>query len=53
MPGNPMTDPNWASDLADLIALYVGKVRTAVTERAVTVVRAVVFGIIILIALPW
>jgi len=52
MPGNPLTDPNWASDLADLIDLYVGKVRKAVTERAVTVVRAVVFGIIIFIALP-
>jgi membrane-anchored glycerophosphoryl diester phosphodiesterase (GDPDase) len=52
MPGNPLTDPNWASDLADTIDLYLGKVRTAVTERAVTVVRAVVFGLIILIIAP-
>jgi H+/Cl- antiporter ClcA len=52
MPGNPLTDPHWAADLADTIDLYIGKVRTAVTERAVTVVRAVVFGLIILIVAP-
>jgi len=52
MPGNPLTDPHWASDLADVIDRYVGQVRTTVTERAVTVVRAVVFGIIILIIAP-
>jgi len=52
MPGNPLTDPNWASDLADVIDLYVGKVRSTVTNRAVTVVRAVVFGLIILIVAP-
>lgn len=52
MPGNPLTDPNWAADLADTIDRYVGKVRTTVTDRAVTAVRAVVFGIIILIAAP-
>jgi membrane protein DedA with SNARE-associated domain len=52
MPGNPLTDPNWASDLADTIDRYVGKVRTTVTDRAVTAVRAVVFGIISVIAAP-
>ena len=52
MPGNPLTDPNWASQLADTITLYVSKVRTAVTSRVVTAARAVVFGIIIVIALP-
>lgn len=52
MPGNPLTDPNWAKDLADTIDRYVGKVRTAVTDRAVVAVRAVVFGIVILIAAP-
>jgi len=50
--GNPLTDPNWASDLADTIDRYVGKVRTTVTDRAVYAVRAVVFGIVILIAAP-
>jgi hypothetical protein len=52
MTGNPLTDPNWAKDLADTIDRYVGKVRTTVTDRAVTAVRAVVFGIIIAIAAP-
>jgi hypothetical protein len=52
MPGNPLTDPNWAADLADTVEQYVGKVRTTVTDRAVHVVRAVVFGIIIAIAAP-
>jgi hypothetical protein len=52
MPGNPLTDPNWASDLADTIDRFVGKVRTTVTDRAVTAVRAIVFGIVILIAAP-
>lgn len=52
MPGNPLTDPNWAADLANTIDRYVGKVRTTVTDRAVYAVRAVVFGIIIAIAAP-
>jgi len=52
MPGNPLTDPNWASDLADTIDRYVSKVRATVTDRAVVAVRAVVFGIIIAIAAP-
>jgi hypothetical protein len=52
MPGNPLTDPNWAADLADTIDRYVSKVRTTVTDRAVVAVRAVVFGIIIAIAAP-
>ena len=52
MPGNPLSDPNWASDLADTIDRYVSKVRTTVTDRAVYAVRAVVFGVVILIAAP-
>lgn len=52
MPGNPLTDPNWAPDLADTIDRFVGKIRTTVTDRAVVAVRAVVFGIVILIAAP-
>lgn len=52
MPGNPLTDPNWAADVANTIERYVGKVRTTVTERAVLAVRAVVFGIVIAIAAP-
>ena len=50
MPGNPLTDPNWAADVTDTIERVVGKVRDNVTVKAVTVVRALVFGIIISIA---
>ena len=52
MPGNPFTDPNWAADLTDTIDRYVQKVRSTVTDRAVYVVRGVVFGIVIAIAAP-
>jgi hypothetical protein len=52
MPGNPLTDPNWAADVTDTIDRYVGKVRSTVTDRAVYAVRAVVFGIVIAIAAP-
>ena len=49
MPGNPLTDPNWAPDLADTIERVVGGVRDKVTDKAVTAVRALVFGLIIAI----
>jgi hypothetical protein len=52
MPGNPLTDPNWAKEITDTIDRYVGKVRTTVTDRVVFAVRAVVFGIVIAIAAP-
>jgi hypothetical protein len=52
MPGNPLTDPNWAKEVTDTIDRYVGKVRSTVTDRAVYAVRAVVFGIVIAIAAP-
>jgi len=47
MPGNPLTDPNWAPELADTVERLVGQVRDKATSRAVLVVRAVVFGVII------
>ncbi|MEO5901367.1 MAG: hypothetical protein ABIR68_14745 [Ilumatobacteraceae bacterium] len=50
MPGNPLTDPSWAADVTDTIERMVGKVRDNVTVKAVTVVRALVFGLIISIA---
>jgi hypothetical protein len=52
MPGNPLTDPNWAKDLADTIDRFVAKVRSMVTDRLVVAVRAVVFGLVIAIAAP-
>lgn len=50
MPGNPLTDPNWAPDLADTIERIVGSVRDNATNRAVTAARGVVFGIVIAVA---
>jgi hypothetical protein len=46
MPANPFTDPNWAPDLTDKIVNLVGKVRDNTTDRAVVVVRGVVFGLL-------
>jgi len=50
MPGNPFTDPNWAPDLADTVERVVGKVRVVATDNAVKASRAVVFGVLGLIA---
>ena len=47
MPGNPLTDPNWAPELADTVERVVGTIRDKATLKAVTVVRAIVFGLII------
>jgi H+/Cl- antiporter ClcA len=48
MPGNPLTDPTWASNVADSIERVVGAVRDKTTAKVITVVRALVFGVIIL-----
>jgi hypothetical protein len=50
MPGNPFTDPNWAPDLADTVERVVGKVRSTATDNAVKASRAVVFGVLALLA---
>lgn len=47
MPRNPLTDPEWAPELANTIERVVGLVRTTATDRVVGVVRALVFGIVI------
>jgi hypothetical protein len=46
MPGNPLTDPNWATDVADQIITLVAKVRDKTTNNAIKGARAIVFGII-------
>ncbi|MCB0979363.1 MAG: hypothetical protein M9961_06950 [Ilumatobacteraceae bacterium] len=51
MPGNPFTDPNWATDLADTVERVVGKVRSVATDNAVKASRGIVFGTLGLIAL--
>jgi hypothetical protein len=47
MAGNPLTNPNWAPELADTVERIVGQVRDKATSKVVVVVRAVVFGVII------
>jgi hypothetical protein len=49
MPGNPLTDPNWAPDLTDQITEFIGNVRKKTTDNAIKAARAVVFGLLALI----
>jgi cell division protein FtsX len=46
MPGNPLTDPNWAADVADTIERVVGSVRARTTTPLVHGARGVVFGLL-------
>jgi hypothetical protein len=50
MPGNPLTNPNWAIDITDTVDRLVGKVRTNATDRAAKAARAVVFGVVAAVA---
>ncbi len=49
MPGNPLTDPNWARDTTDTIVQFVGNVREQTTTKIVYAARGVVFGLIAVI----
>jgi hypothetical protein len=46
MPGNPLSDPNWATDVTDQITTFIGNVRDKTTNNAIKVVRGVVFGLL-------
>ena len=46
MAGNPLTDPNWASDVADTIVSTVDKVRERTTAPIVMIARGLVFGLL-------
>jgi LPXTG-motif cell wall-anchored protein len=46
MPGNPLTDPQWAPNLADTIERVVGNIRDKTTKPLLVAYRAVVFGLI-------
>ena len=53
MAGNPLTDPNWPSTLADQVERVVGTVRERATSPVIHVARAVVYGLLIfIIAIP-
>jgi hypothetical protein len=45
MAGNPLTDPQWAADLADTVERVVGDVREKATTPAVHITRGIVFGL--------
>jgi hypothetical protein len=45
MPGNPLTDPNWAPELADTVERVVGTVREKTTDNVVKAARIIVFGL--------
>lgn len=49
MPGNPLTDPNWAVDLTRTIDKYVGTVRRNATDRAAKLARLVAFGSVLMV----
>ena len=49
MPGNPLTDPNWAPDLADTVERVVTTVRDKTTRNVVVAARGVVFGLLALV----
>lgn len=46
MPGNPLSDPNWAPKLADTVERVVGQIRDKTTKPLLTAYRGVVFGLV-------
>jgi ABC-type antimicrobial peptide transport system permease subunit len=46
MPSNPLSDPNWAPQLADTIERVVGQVRDKTTKPVVMITRGLVFGLL-------
>ena len=46
MPANPLTDPNWAADLADTVERVVGTVRQKATTPVVHITRGIVYGLL-------
>jgi hypothetical protein len=46
MPSNPLTDPNWAANLADTIERNVATIRNKTTRPLLLAYRGVIFGIV-------
>lgn len=46
MPGNPLTDPHWPTQLADHVERLVGTVRDKTTKPVVKLTRGVVYGLL-------
>ena len=49
MPGNPLTDENWAPELADQISDFIGNIRDKTTNNAIKLARGLVFGLLALL----
>ncbi|MEY2755890.1 MAG: hypothetical protein RJB65_2248 [Actinomycetota bacterium] len=49
MPGNPFTDPRWATQLADTVERVTARIRSVATDNAVKASRAIVFGVLVLL----
>jgi hypothetical protein len=46
MPGNPLTDPNWATETTDKVVQLVGTVRDKTTTPVIHAARGLVFGVL-------
>ena len=46
MPGNPLTDPNWAEEMTDTVVRTVDAVRDKTTVPVIYAARGLVFGIV-------
>jgi len=46
MPGNPLTNPHWAAEMADTVERVVGTVRDRATTPIVHITRALVYGLL-------
>lgn len=46
MAGNPLTDPNWATDVTDKIVDSIDKVRARTTKPIILIARGLVFGLL-------
>jgi len=48
MPGNPLTDPEWAAETTEKVVQLVGSVRDKTTRPVIHAARGLVFGVIAL-----
>jgi len=46
MPGNPLTDPNWADEMTDTVVRTIDAVRDKTTVPVIYAARGLVFGIV-------
>ncbi|MEL6891636.1 MAG: hypothetical protein AAFP84_08575 [Actinomycetota bacterium] len=46
MPGNPLTDPNWAESTTEQVVKLVDNVKAKTTKPAVLAARGLVFGLL-------